>query len=168
MPDSPRSGTRRRLSSRRRSATSWRSGTAGSPTWPACRSSSTANSASAPSCTSGAETKIETEVVWTDYTPKAGARETRRLLTATEPPTAILFDSDLLAVTGLGVAQQMGLTVPGDLSIVGWDDSLISQVVHPPLTAISRDIVGYGMTTARHLAQVVGRHGHRRRRGRPR
>ena len=73
-----------------------------------------------------------------------------------EPPTAILFDSDLLAVTGLGVAQQMGLTVPGDLSIVGWDDSLISQVVHPPLTAISRDIVGYGMTTARHLAHVVG------------
>ena len=104
----------------------------------------------------GREAKIETEVVWTDYTPKAGARETRRLLTAPEPPTAILFDSDLLAVTGLGVAQQMGLTVPGDLSIVGWDDSLISQVVHPPLTAISRDIVGYGMTTARHLAHVVG------------
>ena len=103
----------------------------------------------------GTETKIETEVVWTDYTPRAGGRETRRLLTATEPPTAILFDSDLLAVTGLGVAQQMGLTVPGDLSIVGWDDSLISQVVHPPLTAISRDIVGYGMTTARHLAHVV-------------
>ena len=87
--------------------------------------------------------------------PRTGARETRRLLTAPEPPTAILFDSDLLAVTGLGVAQQMGLTVPGDLSIVGWDDSLISQVVHPPLTAISRDIVGYGMTTARHLADVV-------------
>jgi DNA-binding LacI/PurR family transcriptional regulator len=106
--------------------------------------------------TVGHETKIETEVVWTDYTPKAGARETRRLLTALEPPTAILFDSDLLAVTGLGVAQQMGLTVPGDLSIIGWDDSLISQVVHPPLTAISRDIVGYGMTTARHLAHVVG------------
>jgi DNA-binding LacI/PurR family transcriptional regulator len=103
----------------------------------------------------GREARIDTEVVWTDYTPQTGARETRRLLTAPEPPTAILFDSDLLAVTGLGVAQQMGLTVPGDLSIIGWDDSLISQVVHPPLTAISRDIVGYGMTTARHLAQVV-------------
>ena len=34
----------------------------------------------------------------------------------------------------------MGFTVPDDLSIVGWDDSLISQVVHPPLTAITRDI----------------------------
>ncbi len=46
-----------------------------------------------------------------------------------------MFDSDLLAVTGLGVAQQMGFAVPEDISIVGWDDSLISQVVHPPLTA---------------------------------
>ena len=71
-------------------------------------------------------------------------------------------------MTGLGVAQQMGLTVPGDLSIIGWDDSLISQVVHPPLTAITRDIVGYGMTTARHLVAGGRRHGDRRRRGRPR
>ena len=45
---------------------------------------------------------------------------------------------------GLGVAQQMGFAVPDDLSIVGWDDSLISQVVHPPLTAITRDITAYG------------------------
>jgi DNA-binding LacI/PurR family transcriptional regulator len=101
------------------------------------------------------ETNVQAEVVWTDYTPTVGARETRRLLTGPEPPTAILFDSDLLAVTGLGVAHRMGLTVPGDLSIIGWDDSLISQVVHPPLTAITRDIVGYGMTTARHLVQVA-------------
>ena len=34
--------------------------------------------------------------------------------------------------------------VPDDLSIVGWDDSLISQVVHPPLTAITRDIEAFG------------------------
>ena len=61
-----------------------------------------------------------------------------------DPPTAIVFDSDLLAVTGLGVAQQMGFAVPDDLSIVGWDDSLISQVVHPPLTAITRDIEAFG------------------------
>ena len=38
----------------------------------------------------------------------------------------------------------MGFSVPDDLSIVGWDDSLISQVVHPHLTAITRDIQAYG------------------------
>ena len=44
---------------------------------------------------------------------REGARATRRLLSSPEPPTAIVFDSDLLAVTGLGVAQQMGFTRPG-------------------------------------------------------
>ena len=38
----------------------------------------------------------------------------------------------------------MGFWVPDDVSIIGWDDSLISQVVHPPLTAITRDITGFG------------------------
>ena len=80
------------------------------------------------------------------------------------PPTAIVFDSDLLAVTGLGVAQQMGFAVPDDLSIVGWDDSLISQVVHPPLTAITRDITAYGVAAARHLLDAIEGRAERRRR----
>ena len=91
----------------------------------------------------------------TDYSAESGANVTRRLLSAPSPPTAILFDSDLLAVTGLGVAQHMGLEVPDDLSIVGWDDSLISQVVHPPLTAITRDIGAYGVLAASHLLAVI-------------
>ena len=91
----------------------------------------------------------------TDYTPESGARATRRLLSSPEPPTAIVYDSDLLAVTGLGVAQQMGFTVPDDLSIVGWDDSLISQVVHPPLTAVTRDIEAYGIAATKHLLRVI-------------
>ena len=95
---------------------------------------------SAPRASSGSTARSSQ----TDYSAEQGARATRRLLSAPEPPTAIVFDSDLLAVTGLGVAQQMGFAVPDDLSIVGWDDSLISQVVHPPLTAITRDIEAFG------------------------
>ena len=95
------------------------------------------------------------EVVETDYSAESGARETRRLLSSPQAPTAIVFDSDLLAVTGLGVAQQMGFSVPDDVSIVGWDDSLISQVVHPPLTAITRDIEAFGIAAARHLLAAV-------------
>ena len=95
--------------------------------------------------------------------PSSGARATRRLLSLPDPPTAIVFDSDLLAVTGLGVAQRMGFAVPDDVSIVGWDDSLISQVVHPPLTAITRDITGFGATAARHLLAAIDGRGRRRR-----
>ncbi len=101
------------------------------------------------------ELGLSAEVVPTDYTPESGTRATRRLLSSPEPPTAIIFDSDLLAVTGLGVAQQMGFIVPDDLSLIGWDDSLISRVVHPPLTAITRDIGEYGMTAAAHLLAVI-------------
>jgi DNA-binding LacI/PurR family transcriptional regulator len=49
----------------------------------------------------------------------------------------------------------MGVAVPEEVSIVSWDDSLISQVVHPPLTAVTRDIQAYGVAATRHLLAVV-------------
>jgi DNA-binding LacI/PurR family transcriptional regulator len=98
---------------------------------------------------------LDGEVVETDYSAESGARATRKLLSSPAPPTAIVFDSDLLAVTGLGVAQQMGFSVPDDVSIVGWDDSLISQVVHPALTAITRDIQSFGAACTRALLAAV-------------
>ena len=101
------------------------------------------------------ELRLDAEMIETDYTPESGARATRRLLSSAEPPTAIIFDSDVLAVSGLGVAHQMGLSVPGDVSLVGWDDSLICQVVHPPLTAVSRNILEYGVAAGRHLLAVI-------------
>jgi DNA-binding LacI/PurR family transcriptional regulator len=101
------------------------------------------------------ELGLESELISTDYSAETGARATRKLLSSPEPPSAIIFDSDVLAVTGLGVAQQMGFAVPDDVSIVGWDDSLISQVVHPPLTAITRDNVDYGSRAIHHLLDVI-------------
>ena len=101
------------------------------------------------------ELGLVSELVQTDYSVEQGARATRKLLSSPDPPTAIVFDSDLLAVTGLGVAQQMGFSVPDDLSIVGWDDSLISQVVHPPLTALTRDIEAFGIAAVRHLLDAI-------------
>jgi DNA-binding LacI/PurR family transcriptional regulator len=95
------------------------------------------------------------ETMSTDYSPERGARVTRKLLSSSSPPTAMIFDSDLLAVTGLGVARHMGFSVPEDVSIVSWDDSLISQVVHPPLTAVTRDIQAYGIAATKHLLAVV-------------
>ena len=53
------------------------------------------------------------EIVETDYSAESGARATRKLLSSPDPPSAIVFDSDLLAVTGLGVAQQMGFARAG-------------------------------------------------------
>lgn len=83
-------------------------------------------------------------VLSTDYTRESGARATRQLLTEPSPPTAVIFDNDVLAVAGLGVAQEMGLRVPNDLSLVAWDDSYYCQIVHPSLTAMARDVSDHG------------------------
>jgi DNA-binding LacI/PurR family transcriptional regulator len=101
------------------------------------------------------ELRLSARVVPTDYSPESGARATRQLLSDPEPPTAIAYDSDVLAVTGLGVAQQMGFSVPDDVSIVAWDDSLLCQVVHPPLTTLTRDISAYGAAACQRLLAAI-------------
>lgn len=90
------------------------------------------------------ELGLSSRILSTDYTRESGASATRRLLTDRWPPTAIVFDNDVLAVAGLGVAQEMGLRVPDDLSLVAWDDSFYCQVVHPSLTAMARDVSDHG------------------------
>jgi DNA-binding LacI/PurR family transcriptional regulator len=104
-------------------------------------------------CTSlGLESAV---TVPSDYTGEEGSRATRRLLIAAERPTAIIYDNDVMAVAGLAVAQEMGLNVPLDLSIVAWDDSPLCSLVHPPLTALSRDISEYGAHAARQLLAAI-------------
>lgn len=98
---------------------------------------------------------LSARVISTDYSPESSARATRELLSDPEPPTAIAYDSDVLAVTGLGVAQQMGFDVPDELSLVAWDDSLLCQVVHPPLTTLTRDISEFGALACRQLLAVI-------------
>ncbi|MEJ3744270.1 LacI family DNA-binding transcriptional regulator [Actinomycetes bacterium KLBMP 9797] len=98
-----------------------------------------------------------TEAVTTvsDYTGEEGARATRRLLSSARRPTAIIYDNDVMAIAGLAVAQEMSLAVPGDLSIVAWDDSPLCQLTHPPLTALGRDIPAYGAHAARQLLAAI-------------
>ncbi|WP_455432780.1 LacI family DNA-binding transcriptional regulator [Streptosporangium soli] len=93
--------------------------------------------------------------VHTDYTGEEGARATRRLLSSPRRPTAIAYDNDIMAVAGLSVAQEMRLGVPTDLSVVAWDDSPLSQVVRPALTALTRDIPAYGAHAARRLLALI-------------
>jgi DNA-binding LacI/PurR family transcriptional regulator len=90
-----------------------------------------------------------------DYSGEDGARITRRLLSGARRPTAIVYDNDVMAIAGLGVAQEMGLSVPGDVSIVGWDDSALCRLVHPPLTALQRDIPAYGARAAGLLLDLI-------------
>jgi DNA-binding LacI/PurR family transcriptional regulator len=98
---------------------------------------------------------IEYSITHTDYTAEEGAYATRRPLSSPAPPTAIIYDNDIMAVAGLSVAQEMRLDVPGDLSIIAWDDSPFSRAVRPALTSLTRDIPAYGAHAARALLSIV-------------
>lgn len=90
-----------------------------------------------------------------DYGTESGLTRTRELLSAAQPPTAILYDNDVMAVAGLEIAKELGLAVPGDLSILAWDDSAVSRLASPPLSVVSRDVHELGGTTARALLERV-------------
>ena len=59
-----------------------------------------------------------------------------RLLSGPDRPDAIFAVSDVLAVAAIRAAHRAGLDVPGDLSVVGFDDTFISQMCEPPLTTV--------------------------------
>ena len=94
--------------------------------------------------------------VTADYTTERAAEATAGLLGAAEPPTAILYDNDVMAAAGLGVAQRMGRSVPGEVSIISWDDSALCELMQPPLTALRWDIEGMGATAGRLLRALAG------------
>ncbi|MFJ8695785.1 LacI family DNA-binding transcriptional regulator [Streptomyces roseolilacinus] len=91
----------------------------------------------------------------TGFDEKEGARATRSLLLAADRPTAIVYDNDIMAVAGAGVAAEMGLVVPDDLSLLAWDDSQLCRITHPTLSAMSHDVHHFGAEVARILFDVV-------------
>ncbi|MET9644963.1 LacI family DNA-binding transcriptional regulator [Streptomyces syringium] len=93
--------------------------------------------------------------VTTDYSDAQGAAATRRVLAAAYPPTAIVYDNDVMAVAGLAVAAERKVSVPRQLSIVAWDDSVLCRNTHPPLTALARDTAGFGKRAAEQLIALL-------------
>jgi DNA-binding LacI/PurR family transcriptional regulator len=97
----------------------------------------------------------ETRQIATGFDEKEGARATRSLLLGADRPTAIVYDNDIMAVAGAGVAAEMGFVVPDDLSLLAWDDSQLCRITHPTLSAMSHDVHQFGAEVARVLFDVI-------------
>jgi DNA-binding LacI/PurR family transcriptional regulator len=85
-----------------------------------------------------------------------GAAALRRLLELPEPPTALATSTDLVAVGVLHAAHNLGATVPGRLSVVGYDDILIASHTVPALTTLRMpisEIVSHAVARAIALAR---------------
>lgn len=92
-----------------------------------------------------------------DFTGPGGAKATRQLLGQPDPPTAIVYSNDLMAIAGMGVALEAGLEVPRGLSVVGFDDVPLAAHLAPPLTTVRQDALAWGQAAARTLLAVVER-----------
>lgn len=60
----------------------------------------------------------------------------RRIMSRSNPPSAVLGGADMLALGALSAAREMGFSVPGDISIAGFDDIPFASYSHPPLTTV--------------------------------
>jgi DNA-binding LacI/PurR family transcriptional regulator len=71
-----------------------------------------------------------------DGKPEGGARAMEKLLALNDPPTAVFCYNDMSALGALGAIHARGLNVPGDISVVGFDDIFFASFTRPLLTTI--------------------------------
>ena len=90
-----------------------------------------------------------------DFLLEGGAEGTRELLDLDDPPTAIVCSSDLEAFGALQVARERGLSVPEDLSIIGFDDIPEAAYVTPPLTTVRQPMLDMGRMSAELLMDSI-------------
>lgn len=72
-----------------------------------------------------------------DYGYSAGELAAHRFLQMSERPTAIVAHNDLMAIGAMKTFSEAGLKIPGDVSVVGFDDIAAASYVQPPLTTIA-------------------------------
>lgn len=83
-------------------------------------------------------------VVAGDFSTDSGLTATVTLLKRPDPPTAIIYDNDLMALGGLAAAERLQVAVPDDLALLAWDDSVDCQLAQPALSALSHDVQRIG------------------------
>lgn len=71
-----------------------------------------------------------------DWLPLRGYELALELLQLPNPPTAIFCANDLMAVGALEAASELGLCVPNDISVMGYDDQELARYTHPPLSTL--------------------------------
>jgi LacI family transcriptional regulator len=79
----------------------------------------------------------------------------RELLTLADRPTAVFAANDLSGIQTLHVAASLGLSVPGELSVIGFDNIPESAVVTPPLTTIDQSIQEMGRQAVELLVELI-------------
>ena len=93
-----------------------------------------------------------------DFTFRSGSVLAARLFDQPNPPTALICANDDMAAGALSAAHGRGLDVPGHLSITGFDDTPVSEIVWPPLATVQQPLKDMGGEAVRIIAErLAGR-----------
>ena len=87
------------------------------------------------------------------FTLEGGAAAASRLLA--QGATAIVCGSDLMALGAIQAVRRAGLSVPGDVSVVGYDDSPLVAFVDPPLTTIRQSVQAMGVAAVDAVVEAI-------------
>lgn len=89
------------------------------------------------------------------YDPVISARSARELLTAEHRPTAVFAANDISAIATMEVAAELGLRVPDDLSVVGFDNIAEAALCTPQLTTVDQPIREMGRLSVELLVRLI-------------
>lgn len=95
----------------------------------------------------------ETLIVGGDFQHQSGYRACQQLLALPEPPTAIFVCNDMMAVGALCAVHEAGLSVPADVSVIGFDDISLASYTVPRLTTIAQPSYEMGRIAVERLIQ---------------
>ena len=90
-----------------------------------------------------------------DFYDESGYRCTRELLGLDDAPTAIFAASDLMAAGALRAAHELGVRVPQDLALIGFDDIGLASLIQPQLTTVRQDMHALGEAAAEALSRMI-------------
>jgi len=88
-------------------------------------------------------------------TPELAGQITRELLSLPQPPTCILYPDDICYLGGAHAAEELGLSIPRDVSCVGFDGVSITQALKPRLTSYFQDGIAMGRTAAQEVINAI-------------
>ncbi len=89
------------------------------------------------------------------YDPAVSLKKTRELLALSDPPTAILYYSDSMAMAGIRAARDAGFSVPDDLSIIGYDNLFTDEYSVPRLSSVNQMSHRIGLEMMTRLAERI-------------
>jgi len=94
-------------------------------------------------------------IIHEEFLKEGGQEAMKELLSLSEPPTALVVADDLMALGVLNTLDEMDLNVPDDISIVSFNNVLLSEFSRPPLTSVDINIFQLGYEAAKSLIQKV-------------